>query len=184
MPDSTHQEIKNYYQILDIKPKSSASKLLSKYFKGIKKALANDDAEAYKDCIAGFEILREEKVAEAYHRIYRKHILKRNLNFPTVTEKKLINAFHKKEKEAEEHVNSYKGDLPSYNGELLAWIFKFLLYDLSKIIFWGLSGVVFIGVALYVIFAFGNQPSIYGGLILLVVGYFALRSNFRNRVYK
>ena len=169
----------NYYELLDLKPIHSEFQLFKAYLKATKIALKNKDIELFKKVRQGYEVCGYEKSLLAYHRIFKKTILKKNLNYPAKKEEELINTYQAKEIKAASYIDSFNKQLPSYSSHLMTIILKLLLRDITRIIPLGQSGILFITVGLYCIISFPNETNTIGGMLLILLGLFFARSNFK-----
>ena len=126
------------------------------YLKKSRQAL-ND--QAYSDFIVlrqGFEVLRAEKSLYCYNKIYRKYILKLDLNYPENKEKEMIKTFQDQESKARQIAEKIILRKHSSVRHLLSIFSEIIIEDLSRVFVFGSSGILFTSVGLYCIIAFHN----------------------------
>jgi hypothetical protein len=173
----------NYYELLNLKPIHSEIELFKAYLKVTKLALTNKDIDLFRKARQGFEVCRYEKSLLAYHRIFKKYILKMELNYPAKKEEELRKIYTEKEIIANRYVDSFNNKLPSYSSHLTTIILKLITLDIVSILEFR-SGLVFFSSGLFCIINFPNGTSYIGGLFLLLVGFFSARFNFKNYINK
>lgn len=170
-------EINNYYKILGLGYKFTELALLNKYLKTARTALATENKEELIRARMGYEVLRDETVTQEYNRIYRKYILKEELNFPTVREQQMINAIQSKEKLGSEIAMQVIQERESFRTHFLKFLFLFVVVDLSKIFTLGISGISLISVGLFVLLTFNDQTNLIGSGLLILAGLYSLKRN-------
>jgi hypothetical protein len=171
-------EMNNYYTLLKLKYEFTPFRLLKNYLKETKKAL---NAGAYDEFVVirqGFEVLRSEEAKKCYNKIFRKYILKQDLNYPKLKEQDMIKSFQDKEHETQRITEKIKLRKDSYLSHLCILILEIIISDVSMILVLGASGLLFISIGLYCLIAFyDNDTNIIGGIMSVCFGLFFLRRN-------
>ncbi len=171
-------EMNNYYALLKLNYEFTPFRLLKNYLKETRKAL---NAGAYDEFVVirqGFEVLRSEETRKCYNKIFRKYILKKDLNYPKLKEQDMIKSFQDKEYETQRITEKIKSRKDSYLSHLCVIILEIIISDISNILAFGASGLICICVGVFTLLAFYDKEiNVIGGIIFICVGLFILRRN-------
>ena len=170
-------EVLDYYTLLGLKREYSAVKLFVHFLSRARRALNQKDIDVFLKLRMGYEVLRDEDSAKAYHLIYRKYVLNIRLNYPKVKEEQLFRTFRAKEEKAQNYVESLGGKMPSFLAYFVLFIGKFLAFDILSVVRHGRSGLFFLVGGLYTILVFETVVNIGGGIFLVLVSILLFRWN-------
>ncbi len=175
-------EMENYYKILGLGYKFSSFELFKSYLRESKKALSSINQNDFIKVHQAYEVLRNERTAVRYNKIFKKFILNQDQNFPKYSEDRLVNELRQREKTAFNFSKDLLNRGTTFNQHLLGIIVNIAIDDLLCILTYGLSGILCISIGLYCFAFFNNNENIIGGIILIVLGLFLFKRNVSNYI--
>jgi len=171
-------EMNNYYALLKLNYEFTPFRLLMNYLKESKKALNTGAYDEFVVIRQGFEVLRSEEARKCYNKIFRKYILKQDLNYPKLKEQDMIKSFQDKEYETQRITEKIKKRKDSYLSHLCVLILEIIISDILNMFAFGASGLLFTCIGLYCLLAFyDNDTNVIGGIMSICFGLFSLRRN-------
>ena len=159
----------DYYAILSIKPGFSDLKLLGRFLRSCKLAMATGDQTSLIEIRRGFEVLRYEDTRIVYFRMHRVLVRNEPLRFPEAKKREMLQEIRAKEAIALHGTSPVIAPTMDFGTLLFNVVAGIVLMDLARLIPWGGSGVLLL-VALPIIIASNGFTWVTMGIGALFVG--------------
>ena len=142
MKSTAPHGLEDYYALLGVRPGFSDLTLLRSFLRKCRFAVTTGDMEVLQLVRRGFEVLRYEDTRIAYYRMYRVLVKDEALRFPEVKKREMMDDIRAKEALAENGTSPVLKPEMNYSALLGDVLFQIAWLDLSRVIYWGSSGLV------------------------------------------